>query len=482
MKRKVFWQFFLKYLIAFTVGASLLSAFSLLQKILLGIPFLLNIKAFAIPILFGGFSGSTLSIAYIRLQASRERMRDFLNNIDDIIQIVDRTGHFVFVNRAWHKTLGYSSLEIKKITVFDLVDPDHLDQCKVFFEKVFMEGEATQEYNTVFLTKSGEKVYLEGKTNCRYEKGKAVSTRTIFRNVSERQKANEFQQIVASIFENTQEGVIITDEEKRITYANNAFSKITGYTNNEAMGKDVHKLFRGNNPHQMGAGKITTSLEQQEYWHGDVWAKKKNEEKYPLQMTINAIKSAPNETTNYSCVFSDISKRKENEEHMRHLATHDTLTNLPNRELFHDHANASILELKEENQIFAILFLDLDGFKYVNDQHGHHVGDNLLKVIAQRLRSRTRQEDIIARLGGDEFAVLLNNINSLEAAKVKAENILEMLAAPYHIGEITVQITASVGISLYKKDANIVSLLIEADKAMYEAKRLGKNRVYFIEK
>ena len=480
--KKIPFIYMLKYFMAFFAGAILLSIFSLSQKTMLGLPFSLVPSSYFVPILFGGFSGLTLSVFYLRLRTSQERMKDFLNNIDDIVQIVDKEGNFIFVNKAWHKTFEYSALEIKELKVFDLLDPVHLEQCKVFFKEIFIHGAAVKKYDTVFRSKSGKTIYLEGKINCRYEKGEAVSTRTIFRDVSERHKAHEFQRIAASIFENTQEGVAITDEKKIITYANNAFSQITGYTNDEIMGKDAHDLLRADNQHQANPGKIKISLEEKEYWHGDVWSKKKSGEEYPLQITINAIRSSSNQTTNYACIFSDISKRKENERRMRHLATHDTLTDLPNREMFYEHASASVLETKEQNQVFAILFLDLDGFKYVNDQYGHHIGDNLLKVIAQRLRNHTRQEDIIARFGGDEFAILLNNINSIEAAKARAESILQMLSAPYHVGEITVQITASIGISLYRKDAEIVSLLVEADKAMYEAKRLGKNRVYFIER
>ena len=479
---KVSFTYMLKYFIAFFAGAMLLSVFSFSQKEMLGLPFSLAPISFVIPVLFGGISGLAVSIFYFRLRTSQKRMKDFVNNVDDIVQILDKEGNFIFVNKTWHKTFEYSALEIKELKVFDLLDPAHLEQCKTFFKEFFTHGTTGKKYNTVFRSKSGKRVYLEGNTNCRHEKGEIISTRTIFRDLSERHKANEFQRIAASIFENTKEGVAITDEKKIITYANNAFNKITGYTNNEAMGKNIHKLLRGENQHQVNPEKRRNLLKEKKYWHGDIWAKKKNGEEYPLQITINAIRSPSNETTNYACVFSDISKRKENEMHMHYLATHDTLTDLPNREMFYKHANESILETKKQNQKFAVLFLDLDGFKYINDQYGHHIGDDLLKIIAQRLHNRTRQEDIIARFGGDEFAVLLNNINSLESAKVRAEHILEILATPYHIGEISVQITASIGISLYRKDADIVSLLVEADKAMYKAKKLGKNRVYFIER
>lgn len=482
MKRSLIWTFSLKYVAAFLIGALLLSTFSILQKLILGLSITLAPKAFVVPVLFGGISGLALSISYIRLRASRERMRDFLNNIEDIVQIVDKGGNFIFVNKSWYKTLGYSPSEAKELNVFDIVEPAHVESCKLFFDEIFSGGEEAKDYETIFLSKSGEKIYLEGRINCRFEKGKAVSTRTIFRDVSEKHKAREFQKIVNSIFEKTQEGVAITDAERNVTFINHAFTTITGYSEEEALGVHIHRLFHDTGNNLSHTKTMKEALTKNKYWHGELWAKRKNNEKYPLEITINAITTTENETTNYACAFSDISKRKEDEIHLRHLATHDTLTNLPNRETFYKYAEATILKAEEEDKKFAILFLDLDGFKYINDQYGHHNGDTLLKLIAQRLKHSTRKDDILARFGGDEFAVLLNSISSLANAKKRAGHILQKLEASYSLGGVSVQITASIGISLYAENTRIDELLIEADKAMYIAKKLGKNRVYFIER
>lgn len=481
VKKKTFWSYSLKYLGAFLAGAFLLSAFSMLQKKMLGLVFSLAPRAFLIPILFGGFSGLALSVVYIRLRASRERMRDFLNNIDDIVQIVDKDGNFVFVNQSWHKTLGYSRAEAKELKVFDIVEPTHLEKCKFFFCEIFSSGEEAKDYETVFLSKSGEKIYLEGRINCRFEKGEAVSTRTIFRDISEKRKAREFQKVVSSIFEKTQEGVAITDAERSVTFINHAFTTITGYTEKQALGMHIHELIRDSGNDLSLTNMMRNALRENEYWHGELWTKRKNNERYPLEITINAITNTESEITNYACVFSDISKRKDDEMRLNHLATHDMLTNLLNRETFYRRAKASILEAEKKDTNFAILFLDLDGFKYVNDQYGHYAGDTLLQLIAQRLNHGTRKDDILARFGGDEFAVLLNSINSLDDAKKRAEGILCKLEAPYNFGDISVQITASIGISLHTKDVQINEMLMEADKAMYAAKRLGKNRACFIE-
>ena len=483
MKKKIFWTFSLKHAGGFLLGAFLLSAFSMVQKKVLGLSFSLTPQAFLIPILFGGISGLALSITYLHLRASRERMRDFLNNMDDIVQIIDREGNFIFVNKSWHRTLGYSPIEIKELKVFDIIEPAHVEECRLFFNNIFSGEKDTKDYKTVFISKGGEKIYLEGKINCRFVKGEALSTRAVFRNISEKRKAREFQKTVASIFEKTQEGVAITNAERIVSFINRAFTVITGCTEEEAVGQYIHKLLPSvDGVSDINSEAIKLTLTKDEYWHGETWSIRKNKEEYPIEITINAIANAKNEITNYAYIFSDISKRKESEMRLKHLATHDGLTDLPNRETFYACAKDIILEAKEKTQKFAILFLDLDGFKYVNDQYGHHSGDILLKLIAKRLQNHTREEDIVARFGGDEFIILLQRIKSIQGAKERAERILIKLEEPYNLDGITIQITASIGISLYKKDDQIDTLLIGADKAMYTAKKLGKNRVYFIER
>ncbi len=242
MKKEKLWVYFLKYLVASGAGAFLLSVFSLFQKRMIGFPFSLAPKAFIIPTLFGGLSGLIISIFYIRLRTSREQMRDFINNIDDIIQIISPEGDFIFVNKAWHTTIGYSPLEIQNLKIFDIIHPAQLEHCRVFFHQLFKGEKEERKLETVFLSKDGAPIYLEGMVNCRFENGEAISTRSIFRNVGEEYKAHDFQKTVVSIFEKTQEGVAITDNRKAITFINNAFTKITGYSKKEAMGKSIHQV------------------------------------------------------------------------------------------------------------------------------------------------------------------------------------------------------------------------------------------------
>ena len=482
MRNKKNCTYFLQCLTSFVGGALLLSAFSLAQKKILEVSFVFSPASFVTPILFGGFSGVVVSLSYIRLRMSRERMRDFINNVDDIIQIVDKKGNFLFVNQAWYKTFGYSPAETKRLNVFNIIHPNQLKKCREAFKRLFEETENIQEVKTIYLSKTGKSVYLEGKLNCRIEKGKAISTRGIFRDVTERQDAIEFQKLAASVFENTQDGLVITDKDRRISFVNSAFTKITGYTKEETLKRNIHRFFPDTRGEEIDISKMSVSLTEKGSWQGELWSRRKNGERYPLKITISVIKDAENKLTNYAGIFFDISENKKNESRLQHLATHDGLTDLPNREMFYKCVSAAISESKEKGSILAILFLDLDGFKEVNDQYGHHAGDALLKLIAQRLNNHTRENDTIARFGGDEFAILLSNITYEKEAETAAENILTVISAPFNLSGFSIRITASIGISIYTEDTEIDMLLIEADKAMYRAKEDGKNRVGIIPK
>lgn len=479
MKTRNFWSYTFKYLGAFLLGAFLLSLFSLFQKRLLGLPFSLAPKAFIIPILFGGISGLSLSIYYIRLRASRERMRDFINNVADIIQIIDQDGNFLFVNNAWKKTFGYSSQEIKNLNVFDLVHPDHLLDCQKVFQDIFEGEECNEKIDPVFISKEGNSVYLKGNISNRIEKGNVISTRGIFRDVTEEEKAEEFKRLTANILENTNEGVMIVDKQMRPVFVNKAFSKISGYSKREAESGSVHSVFPILDKDQRARKEVIESLATKGNWGGELSSRKNNGVGYALQISISAILNKREEITHYVGIFTDVSKRKEEKEQLYHVAMHDSLTNLPNREMFFELVTIASREAKEKNTSFAVLFIDLDNFKEVNDQYGHLAGDKFLELFAQRLRNNIRKTDTPARIGGDEFTVLLSNIWSEEDAKKIAEEIKASISNPFNLQKATVSVTASIGITLYTQDDEVSQLIKSADHAMYKAKKDGKNCIRF---
>jgi diguanylate cyclase (GGDEF)-like protein len=219
------------------------------------------------------------------------------------------------------------------------------------------------------------------------------------------------------------------------------------------------------------------------HWRGDIWDRRKDGSFYPKFLAITTVRDERGRVTNYSAIFYDITERKALEDELDHLAHYDALTGLPNRMLLQDRLEQAIAAAERQQQHFALLFIDLDGFKPINDRYGHAAGDVLLQQVGHRLLTVVRAMDTAARLGGDEFVVILTDVKRRENAAGVAEKILEALCAPYELGdwaETPVSITASIGVSIYPNDELVAQeLLRTADVAMYRAKREGKGRVSF---
>ncbi|GMB08293.1 putative bifunctional diguanylate cyclase/phosphodiesterase [Thermolongibacillus altinsuensis] len=284
-----------------------------------------------------------------------------------------------------------------------------------------------------------------------------------------------FSEIVAAIIEHTDEGIIITDAQGNILLTNPAFETVTGYTLEEVIGKNPNILQSGLHDH-IFYRQMWNDLQEKGMWKGEIWNKRKNGEIFVEWLTIKAVKNERGETTNYVAIFSDITHHKRTIEQLTKLANYDLLTNIPNRQLFKKRLENLIETSRRHQQQFAVLFLDLDRFKYINDELGHHSGDLLLKKVASRLKQILKTKDTIARIGGDEFVIILPNLKHLREAVRVAENIIEMLKAPFSIDGKEVYISTSIGISFYPNDGNDVeTLLRNADRAMRKAKKSGRN-------
>lgn len=462
---------------SFSLGAFLLSIFSLFQKSLLGIPFSLAPNAFVVPIIFGGLSGVAIYMSNIRLRASRARMRDFINNVEDIIQIVDADGKFSFVNNSWLRTFGYTKQEVKKLSIFDLIHPDDLEYCTDIFQSLFRKERDKTQMEVAFLTKDGKTVYLKGSVNLQLKGKEPVSTRSIYRNITEEKEAEYLRRLSVNIFSNTKEGVVATDKEGQMKFANTAFLEITEYTEEELLKENINAIFPVKAQDSDVATQMISALQESGTWQGELWTHKKNGEPYLLRMSVNAIHNEKGEIINYAGIITDITEDKERERNLYKLAMYDNLTKLPNREMFYEFANIAQKEAEEKKKIFALLFLDLDNFKEINDQYGHLVGDRLLRALSQRLRNAIRESDIASRFGGDEFVVLLKDIKSVENTKKVSQHIVDSISKPYTISDEKIRVSASIGISLYSYRTDINRLLKNADQAMYLAKEKGKNRI-----
>lgn len=288
--------------------------------------------------------------------------------------------------------------------------------------------------------------------------------------------------LASTVFQTATEAVMVTDANNHIVAVNQAFTLITGYQEAEVLGKDPELLSSGHHDidfYQEMINELTTTGK----WQGEICNRRKNGEVYYEWLSITALKNQAGELESYVALFSDITKRKKAEDKIYHQANYDSLTGLANRNLFIDRFEQSLAVAKRENKSVALLFIDLDGFKNVNDTFGHSKGDLLLKYAAQRIESAVRTSDSVARLSGDEFAIMLCGDNDVYSNEKVATKVLTELAAPFQLAETETHVTASVGIAIFPDDGHMSEdLLAKADSAMYKAKEKGKNNVQFFTK
>jgi diguanylate cyclase (GGDEF)-like protein/PAS domain S-box-containing protein len=295
------------------------------------------------------------------------------------------------------------------------------------------------------------------------------------RDITESKAADKRLRQAAAIFENTRDGVMVVNNQLRITHINTAFTDITGYSEAEAIGQRASLLRSGRHNTEFYR-EMWQSINTTGHWQGEIWNRRKNGEVYPELLSISAVTEKSGEVSNYVGIFADISKIKASEVQLDFLAHHDPLTRLPNRLLLLSRLEHALKIAQREQKMFALLMLDLDRFKEVNDSFGHLAGDELLQQIAQRLSSRLRGVDTVCRLGGDEFTILLEDMSQPEDAALVANDIINVLSEPWQLSEnIEVRIGASVGISLYPDHGDEPEqLLQQADSALYHAKAEGR--------
>lgn len=304
---------------------------------------------------------------------------------------------------------------------------------------------------------------------------KAKYCRAVLADITERRQAERKLHLSARALENIQEGVMLTDAQARIVAVNPAFSSVTGYSADEVVGHTPAILKSGLQDDEFYS-RMYVSLRKNDGWQGEIRNRRKNGEIYLEWLNISVIRNDSGEVDYYMGVFSDISNQEEIKKHLHKLAYYDELTGLPNRTLMYDRLFLELVHSKRDASMLAILFVDLDGFKVINDSHGHYAGDQFLGEVAQRLASCVREGDTLSRMGGDEFVALLRNIADEQVAAQVAGRMLETCAEPFVIEGHELFATVSVGISIYPRDGeNGIDLLRNADAAMYRAKECGKN-------
>ncbi|MCW2101047.1 UNVERIFIED_ORG: diguanylate cyclase/phosphodiesterase with PAS/PAC sensor(s) [Pseudomonas psychrophila] len=278
----------------------------------------------------------------------------------------------------------------------------------------------------------------------------------------------------AAVFDCTREGVLVTDRTGAIVHVNRALVEITGYTVEEVLGKRPNMFKSGHHDLEFYQG-VFKSLQETGDWHGEIWNRRKNGEIYPQWQTVRAITDEKGQLTHYVAVFTDISAIKKSQTDLARLVHHDPLTDLPNRLLFTDRTEQALTSAQRHKTGCALLMIDLDHFKIINDSLGHNVGDLLLKAVSGRLQRLFGKGYTVARLGGDEFAVLIENCSNASRAEVLAQQVLEAMKAAFEVTSHQLFVSASVGISVFPGDAlNAEQLLRNADSALFKAKSAGR--------
>lgn len=430
----------------------------------------------------------TIGLVYIfhditkwkEVEQTQQRQIAILEATTDFVATADEKGRVLYYNSAARRMLGIDEdEEIAHLHIQD-THPQWAADLVLNEGMPIAERDGVWSGETAFINRNGEEIPVSQVIIAhKYKEGKVEYYSTVARDVSDIKQAEEKQLLAAKVLENMNESVIVTDVNGNIISVNPAFTKVTGYTEDEVIGKNPRILSSGRHDSEFYR-QMWTIIHQEGMWEGEIWNKRKNGEIYLEGVTISAVKDEHGQLNHYVAVFRDITEHRRLEEQIEYQAYHDTLTQLPNRVLLYDRLNQAIARARRHQKKLAVMFLDLDRFKRINDTLGHSTGDQLLKAVAERLTGVMRTSDTVARQGGDEFIILLPEIEEIQDAVTVSEKIIETLKKPFFLEGHELFITTSIGISIFPDDGSDRETLIKnADTAMYRAKEQGRNNFQF---
>ena len=430
--------------------------------------------------------GLTGLLAHRSLLQNETRLRSVMQTIPDLVWLKDLDGVFLACNRQVERLFGATEAQIIGKTDYDFANRELADSYREHDRRALAAGKPSVNEEWVTFSDDGYRGLFETiKTPMRDHSGKLIGVVGIARDITERHKAEEERRITATAFE-AQEGILISDANKRILKVNRAFSEITGFESAEAVGKPLEALLTDSGE-SMDRQLITDTVAGAGSWQGELRNRRKSGAVFSAWINITAVKDDRARITHYVLTMMDITARKEAEREIEQLAYFDTLTQLPNRRLLMHRLQEALTSTLQSRRKGALLFIDLDNFKILNDTIGHDVGDRLLCSVAQRLKSSVRLGDTLARFGGDEFAVMLENLShsgdeaAAQAGEVGAK-ILVALNRPYTIGKRVLHSTPSIGVTFFGDNLSSVDELVkQADIAMYQAKAAGRNALRFFD-
>ncbi|WP_415895829.1 diguanylate cyclase domain-containing protein [Neptuniibacter sp. PT34_22] len=390
------------------------------------------------------------------------------------VVMTDSDGVITYANPCFYRTSGYSKEEVigknpKLLQSGETDKEDYIDLWQTITSGKTWKGELCNR------RKDGS-VYWD-KTSISpvsSENGEVTHYISVKEDVTAYKQIEERMRVATTVFDAASEAIMVTDLNGSITMVNPAFYEITGYQSKEVLGQSPRVLNSGHHDESFYKS-MFEELQKNNRWEGEIWNRRKSGEVYPQWQTIAMVRDEEGEPLEYIALFTDISKRKEQEDEIRFRANYDALTRLPNRSLFNERLTQALVQAKREGAILALLYLDLDGFKEINDTHGHLAGDKALQQISQRLSECIRESDCVARLGGDEFVIFLSGLEFKYDAEVVAKKIIDSVQQPFEYDSVNLKMGVSIGISIYPDDHLPEKLFEHADSAMYEAKRAGKN-------
>jgi len=417
-----------------------------------------------------------------QLQQSESRLKQ--------AQKLAKIGHYTlhFKNNLWvcseevQTMFGIHSDYAKTMQSWkEAVHPDHQAEMHDYLlnDVVTNKNPFDKQYKIINQT-TQETLWVHDKGTIKYnENGQPVEMFGTIQDISEQKAIEDKLSLAGTVYKNTSEGIMVTDQNNRIIDVNQAFTEITGYSKKESIGKNPSMLHSGVHPRAFYKA-MWEHINAEGKWSGEIWNRNKNGDIFPELINISVIQDDKGQVQYYLGLFSDITQQKSNEVKLKQMAHFDALTGLPNRVLLSEKLNHAITQANLENTLVSLAFLDLDGFKEINDTLGHHIGDELLKIIGKRYHQEAREHDTIARIGGDEFIILLNNVKSVEETFLIFERFLAITNQPIHIEGHQLQVTCSIGVTYYPQNLPVDSdqLIRQADNAMYQAKVLGKNNYH----
>jgi len=416
-------------------------------------------------------------LAEATLRENQELLQLFIDRAPAALAMFDREMRYVAVSRRWLETYSLVGQEVVGHSHYEVV-PGIPERWKEAHRRG-LAGETLRAEEDCFERADGSMQWIEWEVVPWRTADGSIGGIVLFADdITARKQTEERLRLAASVFTGAREGITITDLKGTILDVNDAFSRITGYSRAEVLGKNPRMLKSGLQSKEFYE-KMWGAIQHNGHWSGEIWNRSKDGDIFAEALTINTIQDANGQPTQYVALFSDITEIKRHEQQLEHIAHYDPLTGLPNRVLLTNRLRQAMAQSLRNKQMLAVAYFDLDGFKAINDEHGHSVGDALLTAVAFRLRRVMREGDTLGRLGGDEFAAVLLDVSNAESVTPAVQRMLAAAAEEVQIGEVNLQVSACCGVTYYPQQEEVDAdvLLRQAGQAMYQAKLAGKNRI-----